>query len=127
MSAWMPAPPPESEPAMVKSRAVRAIIATSGPATIAEIYWGVLSGSSRFWLSGYFLDRVGDVAHHGANDFLVLALRHHPDQRLGARLAHQHPAILAKLGAGAVDAGLDPRILQRRAAAEAHILQHLGQ
>ena len=86
MSAWMPAPPPESDPAMMRMR-----------------------GSS--WSS---LQRLAANAHAAATASQmsstsrstmrrVVALGHDPDQRLGARLADHQPAVALKLGLGRGD------------------------
>src|SRR3990167_2025749 len=62
----------------------------------------------------------------GSHLQLVIALNHHSQQRLGARLAQQHPPTpshaLSNLGAGRLDFGMLQRI-QR--AGKPHIDQHL--
>jgi len=72
-------------------------------------------------------NRRSDLAHHGTHHLLVLAFRHHADQGLGARFAHQDAARRAQLGIGGFDAGFDLGVIQRRALLEANIFQDLGQ
>src|SRR5215217_4299903 len=135
ISAWMPAPPPESEPAMTRMRG--GIIAS--PSRLRE---GSGEGRSRSSQAGTCpppappasgrgvsrrLHRVADAVHHLLDQSLVLAFGHHPDQRLGPRFADDQPPrpLEPRLPVG--DRRLDARRLERRAAAEADVLQELGQ
>src|SRR6185295_10811953 len=104
MSAWMPAPPPESEPATISTRAG---FGMAGPA-----------------LCGGVADEPDDFLHHVAHELLVVALAHDAYDRLGARLAHQE-ASAGELLLAQLDRGQDFGIAQGRAVLEAHVVENL--
>src|SRR5882672_4092789 len=80
MSAWIPAPPPESEPATIRTRPFM-------PPSSRR--------SSR--------DRLDDLVDDAAHELRIVAFGHDADQRLGARLTHQDAAGRAELRLGGGD------------------------
>src|SRR4051812_46247705 len=102
MSAWMPAPPPESEPAMMRTRPFTRGLSWRG----SHPYPNAPPSRGRGTLcletappgsgAGGARDRRRHVVDDLADELLVLAFRHHADQRLGARFAHQQPPGLAE-------------------------------
>src|SRR6267154_719028 len=98
MSAWMPAPPPESDPAMLRIRTgffIGISATTVFPAHPTLSYKGRGKkhlGRERVNLGAGFADHLRDLAHHLTDQLLVFALAHDADDRLGARFAHQQPA-----------------------------------
>src|SRR5215469_8909830 len=100
----MPAPPPESDPATIRTRPR---ISTISP--------------------GDALDGGGDLVDDAAHHRVVLALGHHADHRLGARVADDQPAACAEPALGVRDNRLDGFVLERRlaVATEAHVLEDL--
>src|ERR1700741_2434144 len=78
MSAWMPAPPPESDPAITRTRGI--------------LFRPTASSLEARELCIQFLDGGDDVLHHFAHQAFVLALAHHADDGLGAGLAYQDAA-----------------------------------
>ena len=103
MSAWMPAPPPESEPATIRTRP--RFTPALGPRAIAS------------------RQRLRPCVHQ----LLVLALGHHADHRLGAAGADQDAAALAEPRLVRGDLALHLGVLQRRGAGVAHVHQALRQ
>src|SRR5216117_2630914 len=65
------------------------------------------------------LDRLADVVDHALNDGGIVAFRHHPDQRLGARFADNEASLALELGLGGRDPLSHSVGLERRAAVEA--------
>src|SRR6266851_1298243 len=103
MSAWIPAPPPESEPATIRTRPFM-------PPSSRR--------SSR--------DRLDDLVDDAAHEVRIVAFGHDADQRLGARLAHQDAAGRAELRLGGGDRLGDGVGGQRRVGiADTDVLQQL--
>src|SRR6185369_127982 len=72
------------------------------------------------------LDRLADVVHDTLDQRRVVALGHHPDQRLGARFAYHEAALALKLGLSRGDALPYAIGLERLdTAVEAHVLEQL--
>src|SRR5262245_12211148 len=104
MSAWIPAPPPESEPATIRTRP---FMARSPHCDLR--------------------DRLDDLLDDGAHEIRIVAFCHDADQRLRARLAHQDAARLAKARLGRRNGLGDGQLGERRRGiADPHILQQLG-
>src|SRR5512147_2638609 len=104
MSAWIPAPPPESEPAMIRTRPHRRPASRRGGTNDAA-----------------------DVVDDRADQRLVFALGHHPDHRLGPGLADQQPTTVPQPPMAIVDGLLHALLLEGLAAIEADVAQHLQQ
>src|SRR5512132_2386589 len=104
MSAWIPAPPPESDPAMIRTRP----------------RGGTASGRGG-------TNDAADVVDDRADQQLVLALGHHPDHRLGPGLADQQPTAVPQPPMAIVDGLLHAFLLERLAAVEPDVAQHLRQ
>src|SRR5215472_16521129 len=113
----MPAPPPESEPAMISTRPFIAARGASlgGPHRRLDLFRSLRRGE----------DCTADVVDNAGQQTLVLALRHDADDRLGAGIANHEPALLAEPCLAGGDRPLDPRRLERSALPEAHIAQQL--
>src|SRR3954449_4867264 len=113
MSAWMPAPPPESEPAMISTR------------PFIRILWASFSRPHRrFDVLGSLRNsenRGADFVDDAGQQRLVLALRHDPDNRLGAGIEDHQPSLRAEPRLGGGDRALDAGGFQRPSVAEAHI------
>src|SRR5580704_13360734 len=77
----MPAPPPESEPATIRTRPF-------------IVPWALFGGPHRrvFGAARGREDRLADVIDDVGEQRLILTLRHHPDHRLGARIANDESA-----------------------------------
>src|SRR4029077_56745 len=73
MSAWMPAPPPESEPATIRTRPFMPPRSRRGPR-----------------------QRLDNLPDDPADRLRIVALGHDTDQRFGARLAYQDAAARAQ-------------------------------
>src|SRR5438034_4886457 len=117
MSAWMPAPPPESEPAMISTRP---FITVSG-ASFSRPH-------RRFDVLGSLRNRENrgaDLVDDADQQCLILALRHDPDHRLGAGVADHQPSFRAEPRLGGGDRALDAGGFERPSVAEAHIAQEL--
>src|SRR5512132_1483555 len=104
MSAWIPAPPPESDPAMIRTRPGRRTASRRGGTNDAA-----------------------DVVDDRAYQRLVFALRHHPDDRLGPGLADQQPTTVPQPPMAIVDGLLHALLFERLAAVAADVAQHLRQ
>src|SRR6266851_6563837 len=103
MSAWIPAPPPESEPATIRTRPFMPPPSRCGPR-----------------------DRLDDLVDDAAHELRIVAFGHDADQRLGARLAHQDAAARAELRFGGGDRLHDGVRGQRCVGiADADVLQQL--
>src|SRR5271169_1575056 len=108
----MPAPPPESEPATIRTRPIMV-----PPALLRRLdrrcrILGAARGGE---------DRLADIVDDIGEQCLILALRHHADHRLGARRADDEPSRRTKPGLAGGDRLLDPSRLQRPALAKADI------
>src|SRR5258708_11479384 len=101
MSAWMPAPPPESDPATISTRP------------------RISMSPSRSRLTCHVRDRRGDLVDDRADRRAILAFGHHADHRLGAGFADQQPSVGAEPQLGGGDRRLDRRMLERRLAVAA--------
>src|SRR5665213_2994124 len=112
MSAWIPAPPPESEPATMRTR------------PFTGLFRG-LDGARLVGAAGGGEDRLADVVDDQGEQPFVLALRHHPDHRLGAGRADDEPSVRAQPSFAGGDRLLDPARLQRQPLAEAEVAQEL--
>src|SRR5712675_507726 len=103
MSAWMPAPPPESEPATIKTRPFMPPPSRCRPR-----------------------DRLDDLVDDAAHELRIVAFGHDADQRLGARLAHQDAAGRAEPHLGGGDRLGDGAVGERCVGiADADVLQQL--
>src|SRR5215468_92676 len=103
MSAWMPAPPPESDPATIKTRPF-------------------MRPSSSRWPR----ERLDDLLDDRANQLRIVAFGHDADQGLGAGLAHQDAPPVAEPRFGRSDRLCHARFGQRRRGiAHPHVLQEL--
>src|SRR5215471_16268172 len=103
MSAWMPAPPPESEPATIRTR------------PFMPPSW-----------SRWPRDRLDDLLDDRAHQLRIVAFGHDADQGFRAGLAHQDapPSAEPRLGGG--DRLRHGRFGQRRRGiAHSHVLQEL--
>src|SRR5215469_540964 len=81
----MPAPPPESEPAIIKTRpCIARLLCGFGPRILI-----IGSGDA---------DRVTDLVDNRGDQLRVFAFRHHPDHRLGSRSADHEAAIRTEPG-----------------------------
>src|SRR4029079_15886222 len=103
MSAWIPAPPPESETAMIRMRAVAAIERALVPPSGAKFSMRTLLSLRRQIprkRSRGGPNSLADVVDDAVDHRRIVALRHHPDQRLGARLADDEAAAALELGLG---------------------------
>ena len=98
--------------------------------TEALAYWiaqdaaGMPAPATRLGRPG---DRVADVADQGVDKRLVVRLAHDPNDRLGARRADDEPAAVAKPRGRLRDRLRDGGVLQRLAAVEPNVAQHLRQ
>src|SRR5439155_22182199 len=117
MSAWMPAPPPESEPAMISTRPFITIpgASFSRPHPRFDVL-GSLRNSE---------NRGADLVDDAGKQRLVLALRHDADHRLRPRIADHQPPLRAEPPLGGGNGALDARRFERAAVAEAHIAEEL--
>src|SRR5690606_409646 len=105
MSAWIPAPPPESDPAMINTR----------PCIPLSRFPSADRG-------GYlFNDLIDDLADEG----VIYPLAHDADQRLGSRFPDQQPAFRAKALLTLRDHPLHLLRQQRIGAFEADVFQDL--
>src|SRR6185295_20062443 len=104
MSAWMPAPPLESEPATMSSRAGF----KPPPQSCCD-----------------FLDGAYHIIDHGAQQRFVFAFGHDADHGLGARFAHEQTPRTVQPSLAVLDAGRHARISERRALLETDIFHHL--
>src|SRR5437773_4807075 len=64
------------------------------------------------------LDGLANVVDHTLDERGIVALGHHPDQRLGARFADHEASAALQLGLGGGDSFADAVCIQRRAAVE---------
>src|SRR6202011_3375496 len=90
MSAWIPAPAPESDPATTRTRPIIQLV-PEGRKTSSSLCR--LSSPCRPRYRG---DRGTDLIDDGGDKRLILALGHDADQRLGAGFADEQPAGLAE-------------------------------
>src|SRR5258708_22621476 len=91
MSAWMPAPPPESEPAMISTR----------PCIMTA--WALFRRLGRpGWRLDDFgpardrEDRLADIVDDAGQERPILTLRHDADDRLGPAIADHQPPFRAE-------------------------------
>src|SRR5689334_13075890 len=122
----MPAPPPESEPAMISTRPLiggpaKARTGTFAGRAVRSLFGGlgrhfgaVAAARGRHDLGA---DRVDDAGKH----IFVLALRHDPDHRLGPRLADHQPSRRTEAGLALGDRLPHAARFERLPLAEAHI------
>src|SRR5580704_7111439 len=104
ISAWMPAPPPESEPATIRTRPFMPPRSRCSPR-----------------------QRSDNLVDDAANELRIVALGHDTDQRFGARLAHQDAAARAQPRLGGGDRLFHGRLGKccLGIAANPHVLQKL--
>src|SRR4051794_3125952 len=103
----MPAPPPESDPAMMRIRAVDVTLLAFDPRFAAKFSMCTRSSLGRQIPrngSRGRLDRLANVVDQAPNHFGILAFGHDPDQRLGTRLADEEAAPPFELGLGCSNA-----------------------
>src|SRR5204863_435111 len=121
MSAWMPAPPPESEPAMINTRpfipgpSQQAPALFRGPHRRFDLFGALRDGE----------DRRADVVDDAGQQAFVFALRHDADDGLGPGIADYEPALFAEPRLGGGNRPLDPRCFERSSMTETHIAQKL--
>src|SRR5262249_22458740 len=72
--------------------------------------------------SGGVVERVDDAVDDLLDQHLVVALAHDADHRLGARRAHDQPAMAVEPSLGVLDGVAHLGVLERLAAAVAHVL-----
>src|SRR6266566_6670405 len=72
-------------------------------------------------------ERRYDVVDHFLDQETVIALAHHADHGLGAGRAHQQTAMAVEALLAVDDRGFDLGVVERLAAAIAHVLQDLRQ
>src|SRR5689334_706217 len=111
----MPAPPPESEPAMINTRPF--IPGSSRQA----LFRGPHRGFNVFGALRDGEDRGADVVDDAGQQAFVFALRHDADDRLGAGIADHEPALFAEPRLGGGDRAFDARRFERAAVTETHI------
>src|SRR5206468_12145182 len=123
----MPAPPPESEPAMIRIRAARltaaAFVPLVGPklsmCTPMSLRRQIPTKRSRGGLH-----RLANVIDQPLDERRVVALGHDPNQRLGARFADDQPPLSFEFGLGGGNVLPDAVAFERLAAAvEADVLE----
>src|SRR3954447_13223953 len=99
----MPAPPPESEPAMIKIRAVGVTLPAFDPRTGAKLSMCTASSFGRQIQrkgSRRSLNGLANVVDQPLDQRPVIALRHDPDQRLGPGLPDDEASATLELGFG---------------------------
>src|SRR5437868_3823491 len=69
------------------------------------------------------LNRLANVVDDALHQRRIVALGHHPDQRLGARFADDKAPPTLELGFGGGDSPADAVRLERGTAVETHVLQ----
>src|SRR5690242_10991947 len=125
----MPAPPPESEPAMIRIRAVGVTLSAFDPRPGAKFSMCTVSSLGRqFQKKGSRgrPDGLANIVHDALHQRRVVAFRHHPDQGLGPGLADNEPSPSLKLGLRGGYPAPHPVGFKRLAAtAEANILEKL--
>src|SRR3954469_17507529 len=97
----MPAPPPESDPAMMRIRAVDVTLLAFDPRFAAKFSMCTRSSLGRQIPrngSRRRLDRLADAIDHALDHGHVLAFGHHPDNGLGARLADDEASLPFEFG-----------------------------
>src|SRR5919204_4758194 len=112
----MPAPPPESEPAMIRTRP-RTLFRRCGPRDAVAHQTGP-AVCGRDYLAA---DRVHD---HG-DQLLVVSLGHDSDHRLGSRSADYQAASGAKPGLAVFDRLRDRQLLEGFSITKPHAAQQL--
>src|SRR6478735_6706492 len=118
----MPAPPPESEPAM------RRILAVG----VTLLAFDLLPGAKLSMCTGWRIARqsringsrggpngLANLVDHLLDERGVVTFGHHPDERLGSRLADQQAPSPFQLAFGIGNALLDGLVVEGRAAVEA--------
>src|SRR3569833_1491066 len=125
----MPAPPPESDPAMIRIRAVEVIDRFFDPLSGAKFSMCTASSSDRQMPRKGSRRRLGcraNVVDQPLDELRVLAFGHDPNQRLGSGLADHEAAPALKFGFGCGDALADAIGFERRCAAvETNVLEQL--
>src|SRR5690348_14478580 len=99
----MPAPPPESEPAMIRIRAVDVILRVFDPVPGAKLSMCTGLGLGRQIPrkgSRGRPHRLANIVDEALDKRAIVALGHDADQRLGARLADHEPPAALELGLG---------------------------
>src|SRR3569623_477525 len=123
----MPAPPPESEPAMMRIRAVGVTLPAFDPLPGAKFSMCTMSRLARQIprnRSCRRLNGLADVVYQPLDERRIVDFGHDADQRLGARLADYQPATPFEFGFRGGDSLPDAVGLQGlRAAVEADILE----
>src|SRR3954468_22960435 len=99
----MPAPPPESEPAIIRMRAVEVIESTFVPLPGAKFSMCTTMAFDRQIprkCSRRRLHGLANVVDHPLDQRRIIAFGHHPDQRLGARFADDETPLPFEFGFG---------------------------
>src|SRR4249919_3659057 len=116
---------------MIRTRAVDVIPRVFDPlpeaklsmCTVWSLGWQIRRKGSRGGPDG-----LANDVYHPLDHYRIVALRHHPDQRLGSGLADDEAPFALQLSLRGGDALANTVGLERlAAAAEAHILQELRQ
>src|SRR5690625_2718481 len=122
-SAWMPAPPPESDPAMVRTRPCSFTL--SLPWLEQHRRQGPLRKRSGRGARCLF-NRTRQLLHHLLYQLMVFAFTHNPDQGLRAGLPDQQTACRPECRLCILNGRANSRQLQRLAARTiAYIAQKL--
>ena len=102
----MPAPPPESDPAMMRTRAVDVIGSTA-----ALLRGAKFSMRTRWEMRPQLRTKGSRGRQHGLANVVdealdegrIVAFRHHPDQRLGAGFSNDETALAFEFRLGSGD------------------------
>src|SRR3954451_4510370 len=104
----MPAPPPESEPAMMRIRAVDVTLLAFDPLCAAKFSMCTATSLGpqlpRKCSRSGGLHGLADIVDEALDQLRIVALGHDPDQRLGAGLADNEATPTLELGFGVSNA-----------------------
>src|SRR5579863_6158855 len=117
----MPAPPPESDPATISTRP----FITKARRSFRRPHRGLGWRLDRLGAASDREDHLADLVDDARQQPLVLALRHDPDDRLGAGFADHQPPGIAEPRFALGDCPLHAPRLERLSLAEPHVAQEL--